>query len=96
MIIKESPVAQNRFYIDYVEQEGRMFTETGEDIVFKDLGKKEEYFETKMLKVRSAIAKILFTVIRLLIHIRLLHESLLSILPWGYRNKMIRRLDDLY
>lgn len=50
MIIKESPVAQNRFYIDYVEQEGRMFTETGEDIVFKDLGKKEDFFETKMLK----------------------------------------------
>lgn len=41
MIIKESPVAQNRFFIDYVEGKGRMFTETGEDIVFDDLGEKE-------------------------------------------------------
>lgn len=49
MVIKESPVAQNRFYIDFVKHEGRMFTETGDDIIFKDLGKKEERYATKML-----------------------------------------------
>lgn len=42
MIIKESPVAQNRFFIDYIEGNGRMFTETGEDIIFDDLGKKNK------------------------------------------------------
>ena len=50
MIIKESPVAQNRFFIDYVEEKGRMFTETGEDIIFNDLGKRENRFVTKLLK----------------------------------------------
>lgn len=50
MIIKESPVAQNRFFIDYVEGKGRMFTETGEDIVFDDFGKKEKGFVSKLLK----------------------------------------------
>ncbi len=49
MIIKESPVAQNRFFIDYVEHEGRMFTETGEDIIFKNLGIKEDYYISKLL-----------------------------------------------
>lgn len=49
MIIKESPVAQNRFFIDYVEHEGRMFTETGEDIIFRDLGIKEDYYISKLL-----------------------------------------------
>lgn len=49
MIIKESPVAQNRFFIDYVEGNGRMFTETGEDIVFDDLGKKEYRYVDKLL-----------------------------------------------
>lgn len=49
MIIKESPVAQNRFFIDYVEEVGRMFTETGEDIVFEDLGKKEHGYVSKLL-----------------------------------------------
>lgn len=50
MIIKESPVAQNRFFIDYVEGNGRMFTETGEDIVFDDLGKREDGYASKLLK----------------------------------------------
>lgn len=50
MIIKESPVAQNRFFIDYVEGKGRMFTETGEDIVFNDFGKKEQGYVSKLLQ----------------------------------------------
>ena len=50
MIIKESPVAQNRFFIDYVEGKGRMFTETGEDIVFDDLGKKERGYVSELLQ----------------------------------------------
>lgn len=50
MMIKESPVAQNRFFIDYVEHEGRMFTETGEDIIFSDLGIKEDYYISKLLQ----------------------------------------------
>lgn len=50
MIIKESPVAQNRFFIDYIEGVGRMFTETGEDIVFNDLGKKENGYVSKLLQ----------------------------------------------
>ena len=50
MIIKESPVAQNRFFIDYVDGKGRMFTETGEDIVFDDLGKKEHGYVSKLLR----------------------------------------------
>lgn len=50
MIIKESPVAQNRFFIDYVEGKGRMFTETGEDIVFDDLGKKEHGYVSMLLQ----------------------------------------------
>lgn len=49
MTIKESPVAQNRFFIDFVEEKGRMFTETGEDIIFDDLGKKEKDYESKLL-----------------------------------------------
>lgn len=49
MTIKESPVAQNRFYIDYVEQNGRMFTETGEDLIFDDLGKLEPGYVSKLL-----------------------------------------------
>ena len=50
MIIKESPVAQNRFFIDYIEGNGRMFTETGEDIIFDDLGKKEQDYKGKLLQ----------------------------------------------
>ncbi len=49
MIIKESPVSQNRFFIDYVEENGRMFTETGDDIVFDDLGKREHGYVSKLL-----------------------------------------------
>ena len=44
MTIKESPVAQNRFFIDYVEGNGVMFTESGNDIIFKDLGKKTKRY----------------------------------------------------
>lgn len=50
MTIKESPVAQNRFFIDYVEQKGRMFTETGEDLEFTDLGKPEHGYISILLK----------------------------------------------
>lgn len=50
MIIKEAPVAQNRFFIDYVEGKGIMFTETGEDIVFNDLGTKEKGYIRNLLK----------------------------------------------
>lgn len=50
MTIKESPVAQNRFFIDYVEQKGIMFTETGEDLIFEDLGKQEKGYVSKLLK----------------------------------------------
>lgn len=50
MTIRESPVAQNRFFIDFVEEKARMFTETGEDIVFEDVGKKEPLYVTKLLK----------------------------------------------
>ncbi|MFQ8666781.1 DEAD/DEAH box helicase [Anaerostipes caccae] len=57
MMIKESPVAQNRFFIDYVEHEGRMFTETGEDIIFSDLGIKEEYYISKLFKILGGNCK---------------------------------------
>lgn len=50
MIIKESPVSQNRFFVDYVEGNGRMFTETGDDIVFDDLGKREHGYVSKLLR----------------------------------------------
>ncbi|RDY30004.1 DEAD/DEAH box helicase [Lachnotalea glycerini] len=50
MTIRESPVAQNRFYIDYIEQKGRMFTETGEDIEFENLGKHEHGYVSVLLK----------------------------------------------
>lgn len=50
MIIRESPVSQNRFFVDYVEGNGRMFTETGEDIVFDDLGKREHGYVSKLLR----------------------------------------------
>lgn len=49
MIIKESPVSQNRFFVDYVEGNGRMFTETGDDIILDDLGKKEYGYVSKLL-----------------------------------------------
>lgn len=49
MTIKESPVAQNRFFIDYVEGNGVMFTESGKDIIFKDLGKKTKGYIIKLL-----------------------------------------------
>ena len=50
MIIRESPVSQNRFFVDYVEGNGRMFTETGDDIVFDDLGKREHGYVSKLLR----------------------------------------------
>lgn len=50
MIIRESPVSQNRFFVDYVEGNGRMFIETGEDIVFDDLGKREHGYVSKLLR----------------------------------------------
>lgn len=37
-------------FIDYVEGKGRMFTETGEDIIFQDLGKKEQDYVGKLLR----------------------------------------------
>lgn len=39
MVIREAPVAQNRFFIDFVEKKERMFTENGEDYVFEKFGK---------------------------------------------------------
>ena len=50
MIIRESPVSQNIFFVDYVEGNGRMFTETGDDIVFDDLGKREHGYVSKLLR----------------------------------------------
>lgn len=41
MVVKESPVAQNRFYIDYIEQTGRMFTESGKDVFIDEIGRKK-------------------------------------------------------
>lgn len=39
MVIKEAPVAQNRFFIDFVTRREKMFTESGEDDVFDTFGK---------------------------------------------------------
>lgn len=38
MVIKEAPVAQNRFFIDFVEKKEKMFTENGEDYIFENFG----------------------------------------------------------
>lgn len=38
MVIKESPVSQNRFFIDFVERKEKMFTESGKDDVFATFG----------------------------------------------------------
>lgn len=38
MVIKEAPVSQNRFFIDFVERKEKMFTESGKDDVFKVFG----------------------------------------------------------
>ena len=38
MMIKEAPVAQNRFFIDFVEKKEKMFTENGKDDIFDDFG----------------------------------------------------------
>lgn len=38
MVIKEAPVSQNRFFIDFVEQKEKMFTESGKDDVFETFG----------------------------------------------------------
>lgn len=39
MVITEAPVAQNRFFIDFVDKIEIMFTECGIDYFFKDFGK---------------------------------------------------------
>lgn len=41
MVITEAPVAQNRFFIDFVDRIEIMFTECGIDYFFKDFGKYE-------------------------------------------------------
>lgn len=38
MVIKEAPVSQNRFFIDFVERKEKMFTESGKDDVFEIFG----------------------------------------------------------
>lgn len=38
MVIKEAPVSQNRFFIDFVERKEKMFTENGKDDVFDTFG----------------------------------------------------------
>lgn len=38
MVIKEAPVAQNRFFIDFVERKEKMFTERGIDDIFNNFG----------------------------------------------------------
>lgn len=38
MVITEPPVAQNRFFIDFVERSEIMFTESGEDYHFEEFG----------------------------------------------------------
>jgi len=38
MVIKEAPVSQNRFFIDFVERKEKMFTESGKDDVFEAFG----------------------------------------------------------
>lgn len=35
MVIKEAPVSQNRFFVDFVERKEKMFTESGKDDVFE-------------------------------------------------------------
>ena len=39
MVIKEAPVSQNRFFIDFVERKEKMFTESGKDDIFDAFGK---------------------------------------------------------
>ena len=38
MVIKEAPVSQNRFFIDFVEKKEKMFTESGKDDIFDSFG----------------------------------------------------------
>lgn len=38
MVIKEAPVSQNRFFIDFVERKEKMFTENGKEDVFETFG----------------------------------------------------------
>lgn len=38
MVIKEAPVSQNRFFIDFVERKEKMFTESGKDDIFDAFG----------------------------------------------------------
>ena len=38
MVIKEAPVSQNRFFIDFVERKEKMFTESGKEDVFDTFG----------------------------------------------------------
>lgn len=38
MVIKEAPVSQNRFFIDFVERKEKMFTESGKDDIFEPFG----------------------------------------------------------
>lgn len=38
MVIKEAPVSQNRFFIDFIERKEKMFTESGKDDVFESFG----------------------------------------------------------
>lgn len=38
MVIREAPVSQNRFFIDFVNRKEKMFTESGKDDVFDDFG----------------------------------------------------------
>lgn len=38
MVIKEVPVSQNRFFIDFVERKEKMFTESGKDDIFEPFG----------------------------------------------------------
>lgn len=38
MVIKEAPVSQNRFFIDFVERKEKMFTESGKDDLFDTFG----------------------------------------------------------
>lgn len=49
IVVTESPVAQNRFFIDFIEEKARMFTETGDDIVFNDIGKKKSNYVNELL-----------------------------------------------
>jgi superfamily II DNA/RNA helicase len=38
MVIKEAPVSQNRFFIDFVERKEKMFTESGKEDIFDTFG----------------------------------------------------------